>query len=914
MNSARAAEKYIREGRAPIPIPAGRKNPNRRGWQNERWTMEDVPRVWTAEQNIGILNGEPSGWLVAADLDVPEALKVAGRFLTPTLTSGRESTPDAHWWFVAVGAKSEKWTDLDGAVLLELRSTGLQTVVEPSSHPSGERYRWRSGLEAAEISAHELRSACRELAAATLIARHLPPVGGRHDFALALAGFLLRRLDTKTVGRIVRAAWDAAGGADRDAHRDLEGIVRDTAEKLAAEAPASGGTRLEELAAGVPRLLARWWGWGRVDNGADPAAEPRADEADDNAHEKKRNQADRLIDYALESGTELFDDQSGAPHALIDGEAVPLNTGAYKWLRTLMWDREGISVGGEALKTATGTLAAFASTGGKVRELHTRSAFHEGAVYYWLDKGQVVRIDRDGWRRDEDPPVVFRTVPNLKPLPDPEPGGSLDQLEELVNLKTDRDRRLLKAYAATVALPHVARPILQTTGVMGSGKTTASRVIKRTFDPTAPETVRIDPRDFLQKASHCYIAMLDNQNSLPEWAVDTLCRLVTGEGDSKRALYTDDEDVVYEMRRAVLLNGINPPTDRGDAQDRTLPVELERIPDRERRSEEELWEAFDKGRGRLLGAAFDALSGAIRARETLNLYKRPRLADWGEYAAGVYEALGWGSDLFLEDWEGVVRTQNQATVDGSPVAQVIVAFMENRGGYEGVASDLHAKLEARAEELNIDVKRDKAWPKSPSWLWRRMKDVLPVLAALGVIASNRPGEAGSVISLKKDPLGPPDPGSSREKCFQELPSASRMLPGGNADIYEESESTGSTGRKFGHSSGSLSRTEEEEGTENGGTHNTTLKVPMDASSASGTLLEGADEGPVSVYLANPPGDLLRHAEKCAAEGGSASRLFKPLVSSVAYAVYGTASGRCDEVRPAVEAWLSKLQERARAAG
>ncbi len=908
----RAAENYIREGLSPIPIPAGSKNPNRRAWQNERWTLEDVPRLWDDGQNIGILNGEPSGWLVTADLDVPEALKVAGRFFTPTLTSGRESTPDAHWWFVAVGAKSEKWTDLDGTVLLELRSTGMQTVVEPSSHPSGERYEWRAGLEAALIPADKLRIACRELATATLIARHLPAVGGRHDFALPLVGFLLRRLDPDTVTRIVHAAWDAVRGADRDAHQDLEGIVRSTAEKLAAGVPASGGSRLEELAAGVPKLLTRWWGWGRRDKGAPPAHELGAVE-DGDAHEKKRNQADRLIDYALSSGAELFVDQAGAPHALVDREAVPLNTGAYNWLRNLMWDREGISVGGEALKTAAGTLGAFAVRGGMVRELHTRSAFHEGAVYYWLGKGRVVRIDRDGWDTDENPPVVFRTVPNLKPLPDPEPGGSLDQLEELVNLKTDRDRRLLKVYAATLALSHVSRPILQTTGVMGSGKTTASRVIKRTFDPTAPETVRIDPRDFLQKASHCYIAMLDNQNSLPEWAVDTLCRMVTGEGDSKRALYTDDEDVIYEMRRVVLLNGINPPTDRGDAQDRTLPVELDRIPDRERRSEEELWEAFDAGHGRLLGAAFDALAGAIRARETLNLYKRPRLADWGEYAAGVYEALGWGADLFLEDWDGVVRVQNQATVDGSPVAQVIVAFMENRGDYEGVASDLHKKLEARAEELNIDVKRNKAWPKTPSWLWRRMKDVLPVLAALGVIASNRPGEAGSVVSLKKDPLGPPDPGSSRGECFQESPSASRMLPGGNADTYEESGSTGSTGSKCGHSSGSLSRTTEEKVPTDGKEAPTARKVPMDASSASSTS-PVTPEGPVATYLAKPPRDLLRQAEKCAAEGGTESRLYKPLVTSVAYAVYGTSAGRCDEVRPAVEAWLSELLERARAVG
>jgi hypothetical protein len=97
----------------------------------------------------------------------------------------------------------------------------------------------------------------------------------------------------------------------------------------------------------------------------------------------------------------------------------------------------------------------------------------------------------------------------------------------------------------------------------------------------------------LQKASHAFAVMLDNQNSIPEWAADTLCRLVSGEADSKRRLYTEDEDVIVELRRAVLLNGINVPTDRGDVLDRSLVVELERIPDGERRTEEELWERFE---------------------------------------------------------------------------------------------------------------------------------------------------------------------------------------------------------------------------------------------------------------------------------------------------------------------------------
>jgi hypothetical protein len=371
--------------------------------------------------------------------------------------------------------------------------------------------------------------------------------------------------------------------------------------------------------------------------------------------EERRNQADRLIGYALEDVQELFVDQHRAPHALIDGEPVPLTSRCYSWLRRLMWEEEGRSVSGEYLKMAAGTLSAHAEFSGESRELYTRAAWHEGVLYYELRPGKVVRVGPGGWTFEANPPVLFRRYVNLKALPDPQTGGSLDVLDGLVNLKSERDRRLFKAYLVTLPLEHVGRPIFNASGAMGSGKTTIQRLIKRLLDPTAPETVRFDPRDFLQKAMHAYIVMLDNQNTIPEWASDALCRLVTGEADSKRRLYTDDEDFIIELRRAALLNGINVPTERGDVLDRSLVVELERIPDGERKTEERIWELFAREHPGLLGALFDTLSEAIALKASLKLSRRPRLADWGEYAAAVYEVMGWGAEAFLKDWDEVVR-------------------------------------------------------------------------------------------------------------------------------------------------------------------------------------------------------------------------------------------------------------------
>jgi len=195
VSSAKAAARYIERGFAVVPVPSGEKNPGRKGWQDLRIGLDEIPRYFTNGQNIGLLCGEPSQGLVCADLDTPEALMLGGRFLSPTLTSGRAAAPDSHWWFYALGAEHTTFTDLDGSMILELRSTGHHTLVAPSKHPSGESYRWsESGLDIGRVEASDLLFECRQLASSALIARRLPEVrdptggtgGGRHPLGMAL--------------------------------------------------------------------------------------------------------------------------------------------------------------------------------------------------------------------------------------------------------------------------------------------------------------------------------------------------------------------------------------------------------------------------------------------------------------------------------------------------------------------------------------------------------------------------------------------------------------------------------------------------------------------------------------------------------------------------------------------------------
>jgi len=444
-----------------------------------------------------------------------------------------------------------------------------------------------------------------------------------------------------------------------------------------------------------------------------------------------------LVELAKNDAQEFFRDQFGAPHALVDDEPVPLDGSAHAWLRKLLWNGEHKTAKREDLSAATETLAVFA-THGPERTLHTRAAQYtdpetgEQRVYVWASPHSILEVDAHGWRRVMDAPVLFRRVPTLKPLPAPVSGGDLNELGRYIRLKHDRDQRLNIAWVATAYLADIPRPINLATGVQGSAKSTGQRVVKRLLDPAMPEDFKLRRKDFAQNLDNCYVPLFDNAGPIDEDLSDDLCRAVTGSGNADRKLYTDNQSVVRQYKRPILVNGINNPTERGDFMDRALPVEFERIPKTVRRAESELWAEFNAEHPALLGAVLDALSGAIRLRAPLA--ETPRLADWAEYAAAVYEFMGWGREQFVRDWSAVEEKQHEAALEGSLVAQAIRKLMEDRADHEDTPASLHEELTRVADGMGLNPDRNKAWPKTSGWLWKRIKEALPTLETYGIRA------------------------------------------------------------------------------------------------------------------------------------------------------------------------------------
>ena len=365
------------------------------------------------------------------------------------------------------------------------------------------------------------------------------------------------------------------------------------------------------------------------------------------AGDGKKSQATRLVELVLSAGAELFHAPDQTCYATVpDGdhnETWPLGSSGMKnRAKHLFFKKYQKAPSAQAVVDAFGVLEGKALFEGQEREVHVRVAGHDGKIYLDLsdDRWQAVEIDKDGWRVINNPPVRFRRVKTMLPLPTPAEGGSLDELRPFVNV-TDREWPLTLGWLVAALRSRGPYPVLCLFGEQGSAKSTTARVLRSLIDPnTAP--VRAEPqnaRDLAITANNGWVITLDNVSFIPPWLSDALCRLSTGGGFSTRTLYENDEETIFSAQRPAVINAIEEVTTRGDLLDRALMITCPRIPDEGRKTEAELWAAFDRVKARILGALCSAVSAGLKNLPSVTLVSLPRLADFAVSVVGI-PALG----------------------------------------------------------------------------------------------------------------------------------------------------------------------------------------------------------------------------------------------------------------------------------
>jgi hypothetical protein len=440
----------------------------------------------------------------------------------------------------------------------------------------------------------------------------------------------------------------------------------------------------------------------------------------------KETQAQMLIRLVLESGVELFHnpDQEAFAEVSVNGhrEVWPVGSRGFRlWLYGKFYDSFNKTPSAQAFADARGVLEAQAFYKGSKVPVNTRIAGHNGNVYVDLcnDVWQVVEVTPIGWRILDRSPVKFRRTKGMLAIPVPEHGGRIDDLKPFVNVESEDDFKLIVAWLIAAFHPSGPYPLLTLQGEQGSAKSTTSRVVKDLIDPsTTPlRSFPRDERDLAIAASNGWVLAYDNLSGLSSAMSDALCKLATGGGFGTRQLYENNEEMLFNFKRPVIVNGIDDIATRQDMVSRSILQNLPAIPEEKRQDEGSFWALFESVKSKLLGAILTAVSGALRELPGVKLERLPRMADFAKWVTAAESALGWTEGSFMKAYMRNINVAIDQGLDSMPFATAVIAFMGMRDSWQGTVSDFLRSL------LTDDRTRNnqKLWPapnKAKGWLKR----------------------------------------------------------------------------------------------------------------------------------------------------------------------------------------------------
>ena len=549
------------------------------------------------------------------------------------------------------------------------------------------------------------------------------PIGRRHDKSLKIIGKLLHHLPQKD--------WDTVGWELAKSY-DLTHNKPSLIEKY-----------------GEEDLKKKWEG-----------IKMKESEKRDEKEEQKGNLATMLIELVKENKLieELFADQYESSYAKIKladhFEIMKIQSGRFKsLLHKTFYDQFKKPINQEAVNNALMFFDSEAKYSGNQYDLEVRVAKLNDDFWYDLTdkKHRAIKYSSFGWEMVENPPVLFSKQRHQKAQLEPSKDGDIKKLLKFVNVKDKKDEILILVWVVAAFISGFPHPILNLYGSQGSAKSTLLRLLKRLIDPSLIELTPLkkDGAELAQLLSHHWVIMFDNLSELPDACSDMLCRAVSGYGFSKRELYTNDDDIIYNIRRTIGINGINLTANKPDLLERSILIELERISTEKRKQESEIDKEFLRDLPGILGGIFVTLVKAININPTIAIKASHRMADFTVLGCAIAEALGYKKEEFLEAYGVNIEGQTDLILEQSLVGQALTKFLEDKDKWNGTASDLKKELEKVCNELNIDI-RDQEWPKGANKLSEELQRLKNSFAEVGIKIFRLQGRKRSISIWKEE--------------------------------------------------------------------------------------------------------------------------------------------------------------------
>ena len=412
------------------------------------------------------------------------------------------------------------------------------------------------------------------------------------------------------------------------------------------------------------------------------------------------------------------------------------------WLGAYVYGKYNFALKNNQIKDISEALSGVALYSGVgEKNLEVRSCLVDNVLWYDLG-GSAVRVYKNGWEIIEKPPILFKPCDHQEKQITPSKNGDIRVLRQFINISSDEDWALFLVFAVSAFIPSFPQPVLVLTGSQGAGKTTPMKMLKKLIDPSQlPSNSTPSNQEELSRVADKHLLLFfDNLSSLSPRVSDMLCKLVTGDGFSRRTKYTDDDETIFVSKRAIMMNGINSFIARADLLDRTIILELERIPDEKRLPEDELWRKFEEVRPVILGGIFDVLSKAMSLYGHNVPAKLPRMADFAKWGVAINSAIkqvdeSWVAD-FIKAYEKNIGLQNEEAIQANPAAAAARMLAQEKIVWEGSASELLHEFETSADIEMIYLTRHSLWPKDAARLSRSLDRAKTNLKQVGISVDN----------------------------------------------------------------------------------------------------------------------------------------------------------------------------------
>jgi hypothetical protein len=462
--------------------------------------------------------------------------------------------------------------------------------------------------------------------------------------------------------------------------------------------------------------------------------------------EREPSQAECLLELIEKEEVEFFVDETRTPFARVKVnnhfETLPIKSKTFQLWAIGLYHKQmgGRAINSDAYQTARGLIENKCLFDGKQYVIHPRVARDNEVIWYDLcdSDWRAVRVDENGWQIVNNPPILFRRYPHMYPQVEPRGSCDIREIFKFINVENEEMQLLLMVWIVSCFIkgfPHTA-PIIH--GQQGSAKTTASEILKAIIDPSVMRTSRLphDTKEAVQMLAHSWFTIFDNVS--PEKfsgsMSDLFCTVVTGGGVSKRELYSDDEDIIYNLQRVIGINGIVIVANKPDLLDRSILIDLARIPKDKRKTANQVWEEFESIRPALLGGIFDTLVQAIRIKPTLKFDSLPRMADFAEWGSAIAIALGSTQEEFMKYYLNNIKQQSDNVISDSLVATLVLGLCDRMKGeeWEGSASELLEEIGKDSEgDIDEKTRRHTDFPKASNVLSRTLNEMKTTLAEAG---------------------------------------------------------------------------------------------------------------------------------------------------------------------------------------